>query len=166
MNLVNKTDILARAKEVNEWRTETQDAFVAKMERVRLAYDISAQDFARLLGLEKENAYRTLLYGKAKPTLQMFLSFCYIFGYDLADARSNAPDNKALDKAAYELASIFMSMSPDAIDELSNFISLHLTEDSSVKIRLRLALKEYSALLRAQDDGDIPPVSRSDIEDD
>ena len=103
------------------WSEATADAVRAKMESVRLSNNFSLPDFSELLGLPYESTYQNIVVrDRGILSLDLYLRFCYLFGYDIEAVTTLPPRQSALDRAIYELAALFSSCTLAGLYELAN----------------------------------------------
>lgn len=93
------------------------------MERTRLRYGFSADEFAAMLGFSSTAAYnKTFMQPNANFGTVLFpyvVQFCYLFGYNLSIPDSVSTPQTVADLYSLELASFLISLGPDAMDDIS-----------------------------------------------
>lgn len=130
MNTASKQE---RAKIVAAFMEQAKSCFVdtentvkylnVLMERTRLRYGFSADEFAAMLGFSSTAAYnKTFMQPNANFGTVLFpyvVQFCYLFGYNLSIPDSVSTPQTVADLYSLELASFLISLGPDAIDDIS-----------------------------------------------
>lgn len=130
MNTVSKQE---RAKIVAAFMEQAKSCFVdtentvkylnVLMERTRLRYGFSADEFAAMLGFSSTAAYnKTFMQPNANFGTVLFpyvVQFCYLFGYNLSIPDSVSTPQTVADLYSLELASFLISLGPDAMDDIS-----------------------------------------------
>lgn len=149
MDKQQKQQLMQRREKADAWVKKTEDAICAKMERVRLGNGISAADFSDILGYSYKLGYGTMVMRRhAKVTLEAFLQFCYMFGYDIGTAVDSTPENTEIDRATFELAAILTSFTPDGLEDLARAISTTQSIPVSSRKRGIIALRNFADMLR------------------
>lgn len=130
MNTASKQE---RAKIVAAFMEQAKSCFVdtentvkymnVLMERTRLRYGFSADEFAAMLGFSSTAAYnKTFMQPNANFGTVLFpyvVQFCYLFGYNLSIPDSVSTPQTVADLYSLELASFLISLGPDAMDDIS-----------------------------------------------
>lgn len=130
MNTASKQE---RAKIVAAFMEQAKSCFVdtentvkylnVLMERTRLRYGFSADEFAVMLGFSSTAAYnKTFMQPNANFGTVLFpyvVQFCYLFGYNLSIPDSVSTPQTVADLYSLELASFLISLGPDAMDDIS-----------------------------------------------
>lgn len=130
MNTASKQE---RAKIVAAFMEQAKSCFVdtentvkylnVLMERTRLRYGFSADEFAAMLGFSSTAAYnKTFMQPNANFGTVLFpyvVQFCYLFGYNLSIPDSVSTPQMVADLYSLELASFLISLGPDAMDDIS-----------------------------------------------
>lgn len=130
MNTASKQE---RAKIVAAFMEQAKSCFVdtentvkylnVLMERTRLRYGFSADEFAAMLGFSSTAAYnKTFMQPNANFGTVLFpyvVQFCYLFGYNLSIPDSVSTPQTVADLYSFELASFLISLGPDAMDDIS-----------------------------------------------
>lgn len=130
MNTASKQE---RAKIVAAFMEQAKSCFVdtentvkylnVLMERTRLRYGFSADEFAAMLGFSSTAAYnKTFMQPNANFGTVLFpyvVQFCYLFGYNLSIPNSVSTPQTVADLYSLELASFLISLGPDAMDDIS-----------------------------------------------
>lgn len=130
MNTASKQE---RAKIVAAFMEQAKACFVdtentvkylnVLMERTRLRYGFSADEFAAMLGFSSTAAYnKTFMQPNANFGTVLFpyvVQFCYLFGYNLSIPDSVSTPQTVADLYSLELASFLISLGPDAMDDIS-----------------------------------------------
>lgn len=108
------------AKEFKETYPELEKVFYDTMEKQRKKLRIPATDFSELLGYNR-TAYPKVIKEERTLGLQMFITFCRLFNYDITSiaecTRSNSVE--ILNK---KVASYFGSLSDETLDAISAVI--------------------------------------------
>ena len=148
MNTASKQE---RAKIVAAFMEQAKSCFVdtentvkylnVLMERTRLRYGFSADEFAAMLGFSSTAAYnKTFMQPNANFGTVLFpyvVQFCYLFGYNLSIPDSVSTPQTVADLYSLELASFLISLGPDAMDDISRtlvgaeYLDLNLRKLSS-----------------------------------
>lgn len=130
MNTASKAE---RAEIVNAFMEQAKSCFAdtentvkylnVLMERTRLRYGFTADEFAAMLGYSSTAAYnKTFMQPNANFGTVLFpyvVQFCYLFGYNLSIPDSVSTPQTVADLYSLELASFLISLGPDAIDDIS-----------------------------------------------
>ena len=130
MNTASKQE---RAKIVAAFMEQAKSCFVdtentvkylnVLMERTRLRYGFSADEFAAMLGFSSTAAYnKAFMQPNANFGTVLFpyvVQFCYLFGYNLSIPDSVSTPQTVADLYSLELASFLISLGPDAMDDIS-----------------------------------------------
>ena len=130
MNTASKQE---RAKIVDTFMEQAKSCFVdtentvkylnVLMERTRLRYGFTADEFAAMLGYSSTAAYnKTFMQPNANFGTVVFpyvVQFCYLFGYNLSIPDSVSAPQTVADLYSLELASFLISLGPDAMDDIS-----------------------------------------------
>ena len=146
----------AKQDEMVCWSEATADAVRAKMESVRLSNNFSLPDFSELLGLPYESTYQNIVVrDRGILSLDLYLRFCYLFGYDIEAVTTLPPRQSALDRAIYELAALFSSCTLAGLYELAMATALRPLASSAKMAsarKLAYALRNLGRIVDLDDD--------------
>lgn len=143
----------AKQDEMICWSEATADAVRAKMESARLSRNYSLTEFSELLGLPAESTYQNIVVRRRGTlSLDLYLRFCYLFGYDLETVSVLPPRQSALDRAIYELAALFSSCTLAGLYELSNSTEKLKSIPPETRRKLALALRNLGRIVDLEDE--------------
>lgn len=143
----------AKQDEMVCWSEATADAVRAKMESVRLSNNFSLPDFSELLGLPYESTYQNIVVrDRGILSLDLYLRFCYLFGYDIEAVTTLPPRQSALDRAIYELAALFSSCTLAGLYELANSTERLKKIPPETRRKLAYALRNLGRIVDLDDD--------------
>ncbi len=108
-----------------------------QMNYTRVQTGLSSRKFSLLLGLEPTTFYKSLDRGGIQ--LKAFLSFCLLFGFDLGDI-VNDSRWRTKDSPLREFASHFETLSPEAMQDVSDAIQSSGNVDEKTKERMSLLI--------------------------
>ena len=143
----------AKQDEMVCWSEATADAVRAKMESVRLSNNFSLPDFSELLGLPYESTYQNIVVrDRGILSLDLYLRFCYLFGYDIEAVTTLPPRQSALVRAIYELAALFSSCTLAGLYELANSTERLKKIPPETRRKLAYALRNLGRIVDLDDD--------------
>lgn len=145
--------LAARREEMLQWSNATEAAVRAKMESVRLSRNYSKPDFNELLDLPTPSNYQNVVVrARGALSLNLYLRFCFLFGYDIPSVTAFTPRQNALDRAVYELAALFSSCTLNGLYELANSTEKLKSIPPETRRKLALALRELGRIVDLDDD--------------
>ena len=148
-------EMYAKREEMVKWSKAAEDAVCAKMESVRLSRNYSQPDFSELLDMASLVSYQNMIVRRrAKLTLDTYLRFSYLFGYDLRSATALAPKQTEMDRAVYELAALLSSCSYEGLNELANKTYSVSTIPPETRRKLALAMRELARIQAREEEGE------------
>lgn len=146
-------ELLKKAQHVKETENGIEEDIVKQMDAVRLHEGLNAADFCKIVGLTKTNYYH-IFAGTRGLSIQLFVRFCRIFGYDLSTF-SGESFLDSQDSVFRELALFLGRLSPETIEQINRDIQ----EGSESENNKRRADILLTAMAKAIQKPDFKPLT-------